>query len=91
MEKPKLVRMYELRQKEVINTRDGCRFGYICDMEIDIKTGTVDTIIIPGPGKVFGVFGREQEYQIPWDNIKKIGDDLILVDIDTKDALCDCD
>lgn len=82
-------RIYELRQKEVINTSDGCRFGYICDLDVNTNNGTINKIIIPGPGKVFGMFGREQEYHIPWECVKQIGDDIILVDIDTKKALID--
>lgn len=76
-----LVRIYEMRQKEVINTLDGARYGYMSDVEIDNKTGKVEKLIIPGPGKILGMFGREQEYQIKWDKIKKIGDDIILVEI----------
>lgn len=86
-----MVRIYEMRQKEVINIRDGCRYGYVCDLEIDIEEGLIVKLIIPGPGKIFGVFGREQEYHIPWKNVKQIGEDLILVDIETKKALVDCD
>lgn len=82
-----MVRIYEMRQKEVINTRDGCRFGYICDIEVDIENGKIEKIIVPGPGKILGIFGREQEYQIPWDAIKQIGDDLILVDVETEKIL----
>lgn len=84
-----MVRIYEMRQKEVINTRDGCRLGYICDIEVDTENGKIEKIIVPGPGKIFGIFGREQEYQIPWDAIKQIGDDLILVDVETEKILSD--
>ncbi len=86
-----VVKMYEMRQKEVINMKDGCRFGYICDVCIDIEEGTVEKIIVPGPGKVFGMFGREQEYHIPWKCVKQVGDDIILVEIETKKALVDCE
>ena len=85
-----MVRIYELKQKEVINIRDGCRFGYICDLLIDIDDGCVMFIIVPGPGRVFGVFGREQEYKIPWEKVKQIGEDIILVDVDTEKVLVDC-
>ena len=74
-----MAKMYDLRQKEVINTNDGTRFGFVSDLDIDTETGKVLAIIIPGPGRVLGVFGRDQEYRIPWDMINKIGDDIILV------------
>lgn len=86
-----MLRVYDIKQKEVINIRDGCRFGYICDLQICVETGEIVAIIVPGPGKVFGMFGREQEYKIPWCCIKQIGDDIILVDVDSHRVLVDCD
>ena len=74
--------MYDIRQKEVININDGKRFGFIADIEIDEKSGKIKKIIIPACGKIFGIFGHEKEYCIPWCDIKQIGDDIILVDID---------
>lgn len=82
-----MARMYDLRQKEVINTNDGTRFGFVSDLEIDTETGKVLAIIIPGPGRVLGVFGRDQEYKITWDMINKIGDDIILVKCGTEQVL----
>ncbi|MCL2593187.1 MAG: YlmC/YmxH family sporulation protein [Defluviitaleaceae bacterium] len=81
------MRVYELRQKEVINIKDGARFGYICDLIIDCERGKIKFIIVPGPGKIFGFFGRETEYKIPWDEIVQIGEDIILVDVETKKIL----
>jgi YlmC/YmxH family sporulation protein len=86
-----VVRIYDLKQKEVINIKDGCRFGFICDIEIDEHCGTVISIIVPGPGRVFGMFGRDQEYKIPWENVCQFGDDIILVDVDTRRVLRECD
>ena len=84
-----MARIYEMRQKEIINVRDGCRYGYISDVELDDESGKVKKIVVPGPGRLFGVFGREQEYVIPWDNVKQIGDDIILVDVETEKVLID--
>ena len=82
-----MARMYDLRQKEVINTSDGARFGFVSDLEIDIKTGKITAIIVPGPGRVLGVFGRDQEYRVDWNMIHKIGDDIILVECNTGKVL----
>ncbi|MDR1663340.1 MAG: YlmC/YmxH family sporulation protein [Clostridiales bacterium] len=84
-----MARMYDLRQKEVINTEDGARYGYVSDLEIDEKTGKVRTLIVPAPGRVLGVFGRDQEYRIPWQAIQKIGDDIVLVECKTEEVLSD--
>jgi YlmC/YmxH family sporulation protein len=79
--------MYDLRQKEVINAEEGTRYGFVSDLEIDVTEGRILGLIVPGPGRVFGVFGREQEYRIPWSKIKKIGDDIILVECITDKVL----
>ncbi|HPT75857.1 MAG TPA: YlmC/YmxH family sporulation protein [Defluviitaleaceae bacterium] len=82
-----MVRIYDMKQKEVISTIDGCRLGYICDIEIDLIEGRIKKIIVPGHGKILGFFGKEMEYQIPWHKIRKIGEDIILVDVTGKDVL----
>ena len=86
-----MVRIFDMKQKEVINVKDGCRFGFICDVEVDVKCGTVVSIIVPGPGRVFGMFGRDQEYKIPWEKICQFGEDIVLVDVETKHVLIDCE
>ena len=82
-------RIYDLKQKEVINIRDGSRHGFVADVEINVKTGSVEAIIVPGPARLLGVFGREQEFKIPWGAIKRIGDDLIIIEAETGDVLQD--
>jgi len=77
-----MVRVYDLKQKEVINIADGCRLGFVADIEFDLKSGKIEAIIIPGSGKMFGIFGHEQEIRIKWSDIDQIGDDLIIVDAD---------
>ena len=69
-----------LSRKDVINIKDGCRLGCVCDVDIDVCDGKVLALVIFGRTKFFGIFGREDDLVIPWDNIKKIGEDIILVD-----------
>lgn len=76
-----LARALDLRQKEVINIIDGKRLGYVYDIEMDLRNGRVDSIIIPGDSKLLGLFGKSNDYVIPWENIKKIGMDIILVEM----------
>ncbi len=73
-------RMVELRYKEVINVNDGCRLGYVGDVEIKLPDGQVSALIVPGPCRFFGLFGRGEDYIVPWDCIKQIGDDIILIE-----------
>lgn len=84
-----VVRIYDMKQKEVINGPDGVRLGFISDIEVDIKDGKILKIYVPGPSKILGMFGSQKEYVVPWDSITKIGEDIILVDIDVDKALVD--
>ena len=67
-----------LRDKEVVSVCDGRRLGYVCDLAIDLRSGKVLSLIIPGDLKYFG-FKREESCVIPWCAITRIGDDIILV------------
>ncbi len=73
-------RFSALRCREVINVSDGCRLGYASDLELELETGRVVALVVPCPGRFFGFFGSREEYVIPWHCIRKIGDDIILVD-----------
>ena len=79
------VRFSELRCKEVINVQDGCRLGYVTDLGLDCETGCVRSLIVPVPGRFFGLFGCAGLYVIPWTCIRRIGCDLILVDVCLKE------
>ena len=71
----------DFRKKEVINIKDGSRLGFVQDVTADLKTGTIKEIIVPGDNKLFGLFSNNEEIVIPWNAIKCISDELILVDI----------
>ncbi len=72
-------RSSDFRQKEVISITEGRRLGFISDVEIDFEKGVIESIVIPGQGRFFGLFGAAEDIHIPWEDIYKIGDDLILV------------
>jgi YlmC/YmxH family sporulation protein len=76
-----MTRIGDMKNKEVVNIVDGTRLGYICDVSINWESGKIVQLIVPGPGKVMGLFGKDLEYLIPWENIKKIGEDIILVEL----------
>lgn len=84
------MRMSELREKEVINICDGERLGNVCDVDFEIKTGRICNLIIPGPCKVLGILGRDQEYIISYEQIQRIGTDVILVEAERKKCLKKC-
>ena len=73
-------RIAELRYKEVISVEDGARYGYVGDMEVDLDTGQVRALVVPGRRRFFGRFGREGDKVIPWTAVKRFGEDIILVE-----------
>ena len=72
----------DLREKEVINVCDGAKLGCTGDFEFDICTGRITAIIIICETGFLG-FGKKYEIVIPWEKIKKIGEDIVLVETDT--------
>ena len=75
-----ILRASELRVKEVVSVNDGKRLGYIFDMEIDMDTGKIVSFVIPGGGRILGFLGRGGELVLDWENIRKVGRDVVLVD-----------
>ena len=69
----------ELRSKEVVNLQNGARMGKIIDMIIDSNGKNVLGLVVPG---VRRLFKASEDIFIPWCNISKIGNDVILVSLD---------
>ncbi len=74
-----MVKISEFQIKDVVNVADGKRLGNIGDIEINLTTGKIDAVVISGSGRVLGFFGKDDDVVIPWKNIIKIGQDVILV------------
>ncbi len=72
-------RIVELRHKEVINSSNGCRIGYVDDVEVNTENARLVAIVIYGRPKFFGLLGHNDDIVINWENIKLIGEDTILV------------
>ncbi len=70
----------ELKAKEVIDVSCGERLGYVSDVEINLESGQLVALIVPGQYKLMGFLGREEDIIIKWDKIKKIGDDIIIIE-----------
>ncbi|MDD9147149.1 MULTISPECIES: YlmC/YmxH family sporulation protein [unclassified Sporolactobacillus] len=72
-------RISDFQTKEVVNVENGKRLGHIGDLDVNLSTGKIENLIIPGAGRVMGLFGRENDVVVPWNNIVRIGADVILV------------
>ena len=71
----------DFKHKEVINIKDGKRLGFVQDVCAELGTGNITSIIVPGKNKFINIFSNGSEITIPWENIKCIGEDIILVEI----------
>lgn len=74
-----LCRVVDLRHKEVINSQNGVRIGFVDDVEVDTCTSQVKSVIVYGKPRLFGILGRNEDIIIPWQDIELIGEDTILV------------
>ncbi|NLF79953.1 MAG: YlmC/YmxH family sporulation protein [Clostridia bacterium] len=74
-----MFRISDLRHKDVINAADGRKLGFVYDIELDMNSGVVEALVLPGESRFLGLFIRSEEIVLPWDQIKKIGVDVIII------------
>lgn len=70
----------DLREKDVVNICTGQRLGCVCELELDTECGRVVSLIVSGTSFASSVLGKGRVC-IPWDKIRRIGRDTILVDM----------
>ena len=75
-------RVRELQKKEVINLSNGKRLGFVYDVEINLQTGMLESLVVPCRSSIFRFFFKYDELIIDFNRIRKIGDDIILVDLE---------
>lgn len=69
----------ELKRREVINGCDGSRMGHILDLVFCADSGKIKGVILPYGKR--GIFQKSQDLFVPWSCIQKIGEDVIIVEI----------
>lgn len=74
------MKVSELRQKEIINIKTGKRLGNIIDYDIDLRSGRITGVSVPVQGKFSILSKNDQDIFVAWEKIKKIGDDVILIE-----------
>ena len=71
----------ELQAKDVINIKDCRKLGRVCDLEFDECKGCICKIMVPGCNHFLSFLRCEPNISICWSDIRQIGPDIILVDI----------
>ncbi len=76
-----MARGIDFKQKEVISITEGKILGFVVDVQADFESGEIHAIIVAKTGKLFGGVMGKNNITIPWEKIRKIGEDVILVEI----------
>ena len=74
-----LCRIDELKNKQVVCVKNGAVLGNVSDIEINTQNGAVNSLIIYGKNHFLGIFGRDNDIIIPWQDIEVIGNETVLV------------
>ena len=75
------VRLSELQRKDIVNINDGRIIGRIIDAEINEKDGSLESLIIEKSKYIRSLFTTENDLKIKFEQIKKLGSDVILVEL----------
>ena len=76
-----MARGIDFKQKEVIKITDGKILGFVIDVQADFEKGEIHSIVVAKTGKIFNNVNSKSNITIEWKDIKKIGEDVILVEI----------
>ena len=74
-----MISYLELIDKDIINIKNGENIGRFTDVEIDTKKGRVTALYIEDNHKVFSFFSKSKSIIIKWEEIVKVGLDVIIV------------
>ncbi|MEG1049583.1 MAG: YlmC/YmxH family sporulation protein [Oscillospiraceae bacterium] len=74
-----MVSLSSLCQKDVISIITGQNIGRVDDLEFSQETARIESLVVFGRLKLWGLFGREQDIKIPWEDVVTIGCDAILI------------
>lgn len=74
------MRLSDLQSKDIVNVVDGRNIGNIIDAKIDDKNGSIISLVVESKGK-FMSFSKNEDMEIKWQSIERIGEDVILVRI----------
>ncbi len=74
-----MIRISEIEAKDIVNIADGRYLGEMIDIEIDIHAGRIRALILPNLGGM-GFLRRKELVVIPWQEVRKIGFDVVLVE-----------
>ena len=72
----------DLSAKDVIQLKTGENLGRIDDIEFDEKSARLTAVVLRGRSHCLGLLGSDEDLVIPWQSIKTIGTDAVMVEPD---------
>lgn len=80
------MKLSELGGKEIINLYNGARLGVIgnSDLVFDEVSGKIMYLIIPKKRALFFALGEQSKAEVSWDAIRKIGPDIVIIDVEDR-------
>jgi YlmC/YmxH family sporulation protein len=77
-----LFKISDLGLRDIVNLVDGAKLGPVSDVYIDLETGKVLSLVLSGGKKYLGLMNAGRDVVVPWEKIKKIGVDTVLVEVE---------
>ena len=75
------MRLSELQNKNLVNVSNGKNIGNIIDVNIDYQSGNIKSFIIESKGSILTFLTKDNDMAVKWNDIQKIGEDVILVNM----------
>lgn len=76
-----MIKISDLRARDVVNILDGKKLGNIIDIDLDLENGRVISLVLPGRTRGFSIFSKREDIVVPWNKIIRIGRDVVLVEV----------
>ncbi len=76
-----MFKISELNKRDIVNLTNGAKLGAVKDIHIDPATGKVIAFVLNGSSR-FKLLSSKKDVLVPWQNIKKLGLDTVLVELE---------
>lgn len=78
-----MLKVSDLRLREIVNVFDGKRLGLVQDLDIDLEAGRIKGLLALGSqARFLGFLGKDNDIYIAWEQVIRIGTDVILVELE---------
>lgn len=76
----------DLLDKDIINIKNGENIGRFTDVEVDVRRGRVVAFYIEEGTKILSFLGKTRSKRVRWEDIIRVGVDVIVVNLEDEDS-----